>query len=501
MDDKDKRKILIIDDEKSILESIKILLKFEGYDIFTAESVNYAKKLIGENSFSLIITDVKMPESSGIDFLKYFKVERADLNSKYIPVILMTAYSDVKTGIEAVKAGAYDYIPKPFDNEEFKLIIKRALDYFSVYEELSSLKAARPAAGGIIGESNAVRNVLNEIPRVSLSSGTVLITGESGTGKELAARLIHEIYSKNLSGRTDIPFVPVNLAAIPENLVESELFGYLRGAFTGAEKDKMGMIKYADGGVLFLDEIGDLPLQVQVKLLRVLQEKVYRKLGSNKEESVMIKIIAATNKDLEKLISEGKFREDLYYRLNAVNIRMPSLREHKEDISALASYFIKKFSKNINSISPQALAVLMNYSYSGNVRELENIVERACIYCGGDSASGGTKEIGAECLPDYVFRENKIERKAAPYAAEKENGTGSSAAGGGDYLSKIAGIFDAINRERGLSLPDFIKNIERSIAAGRADKENSRVEAARSLGLSLRSLRYILSKNNNKNER
>ncbi len=501
----DKPKILIIDDEKSILESVAILLKLEGYDIFTAENVNSAIKLIDEKNFNLVISDVKMPEMSGIDFIKYFKSERADLVSKYkqVPVILMTAYSDIKTGIEAMKLGAFDYLTKPFDNEEFKITVKRALDYFSVFNELNNLKSAHLTAGEIKGESKAIKNILSEIARISLTFNNILITGESGTGKELAARLIYKYYSKNSGNLKNIPFVPINLAAIPDNLIESELFGYVKGAFTGAEVDKMGLIKYADGGILFLDEIGDLPMQVQVKLLRILQEKIYRKLGSNSEESVKIKIIAATNKDLGVLISAGKFRDDLYYRLNTINIKMPPLREHKEDIPVLISYFIKKFSKTINSISQRATLTLMDYDYPGNTRELENLIERACIYCEGGDISDevdALREIGIECLPDYIFNDDKKEKGAIlskERAGEVQRNETLKITGAENYMAEIAGIFDDINKKKDLSLPDFIKEVEKYIAVNRIKKENSKLEAAKSLGLSLRSLRYILSKNDN----
>ena len=498
-------KILIIDDEKSILESLKILLKLEGYDIFTVESVSSAIKLIDEKNFNLIISDIKMPDMSGIDFIKYFRKEKADFISKYkqIPVILMTAYSDIKTGIEAIKLGAFDYLTKPFDNEEFKITVRRALDYFSVFNELNDLKSVCLPSGEIKGFSKAIKNVVNEISRISSAFNNILITGESGTGKELAARLVYEIYSKNSGSLKNIPFVPVNLAAIPDNLIESELFGYVKGAFTGAESDKMGLIKYADGGILFLDEIGDLPLSVQVKLLRVLQEKVYRKLGSNTEESAKIKILAATNKDLSALISGGKFREDLYYRLNSINIEMPPLREHKEDIPPLISYFIKKFSKNIDSISREALSALMDYDYPGNTRELENLIERACIYCEGWDISGAgdtPKEISAECLPDYIFNSANKAKSTIPAKNEAGGFQRNEGFNGTDpeiYMSEIADIFDRINRNKNISLPDFMKELEKYIAANRIKKENSKLEAAKSLGLSLRSLRYILSKNDN----
>ncbi len=502
----DKSKILIIDDEKSILESLSILLKLEGYDISIAEDANLAIKLIAEKDFDLIISDVRMPEMSGIDFIKYFRSEKADFISKYkhIPVILMTAYSDIKTGIEAIKLGAFDYLTKPFDNDEFKIAVRRALEYFSVFNELNNLKSVNIASGEIKGESKAINNILKEITRVSPTFNNILITGESGTGKELAARLIYEIYSKNSGGIKNIPFVPVNLAAIPDNLIESELFGYVKGAFTGAETEKMGLIKYADGGILFLDEIGDLPMQVQVKLLRVLQEKAYRKLGSNIEEYVKIKIVAATNKNLDTLISAGKFRDDLYYRLNTINIEMPPLREHKEDIPILISHFIKKFSRRINSISHQALSILMDYGYPGNVRELENLIERACIYCESDEipAEGdASKEIGIECFPGYIFNNVKKENNITVTPGHIFSRDGKSVAhqtsDDENYMSEIARIFDYINEKEAVSLPNFIKEVEKYITANRIKKENSKLKAAKSLGLSLRSLRYILSKNAN----
>ncbi len=520
---KKKPEILIIDDEKSILESLSILLKLEGYDIFTAENVNAAVKLIREKSFSLIISDVRMPKMSGIDFIKYFKNETADSSLKYkqIPVILMTAFSDIKTGIEAIKLGAFDYLIKPFDNEEFKIIVRRAIDYFGVLDELHNIKkAAKVYAGEIKGGSKAIIHILNEINKVSAGFNTILITGESGTGKELAARLIYEIYSKGSGGKKNIPFVPVNIAAIPENLIESELFGYAKGAFTGAETDKMGLIKYADGGILFLDEIGDLPMQVQVKLLRLLQEKTCRRLGSNREEPVSIKIIAATNIGLDGSISAGKFRDDLYYRLNKINIKMPPLRNHKEDVPELISYFIKKYSKNINSVSKEALEILTAYDYPGNVRELENIIERACIYCEGGVAQTlpnagegrNIMEIGLECLPDYVINNDKSEKHEETvkekmpeiqktYAHSmnhgknyEENKDGKEVEEGKDYMADIADIFNYVNKTENISLPDFIKKIENYITANRIKTENSKIEAAKSLGLSLRSLRYILSK-------
>ncbi len=485
-----KKKILLIDDEMSILDSLKILLTIEGYDVTISKSVNNAIKLMDATNFNLIVSDIRMPEMSGFEFVEFFKKERRGLNSKLLPIILMTAYSDVKAGVEAIKQGVFDYITKPFDNEEFKITIRRAIDYFRVFEDLNAIKSAEIIKGGIKGESRIIKNILNDIASVSLNFNTILITGESGTGKELAARLIYDIYSRGSDNqkvvartslaKRDMPFVPVNLSAIPENLLESELFGYAKGAFTGAETNKMGLIQYADGGILFLDEIGDLSLSLQIKLLRVLQEKSYRKLGSNKEEFMNAKIIAATNKDLESLVASGKFRGDLYFRLNRVNITMPPLREHKEDIPILTSYFIKKFSKSIKSISPMAMSLLVNYDYRGNVRELENIIERACIYCEGYDKTGLLKEINENCLPGYIFK--KDDNKKADISFE------------GDYYEKIIEIFNRLNSEKKISLQDFIRIIEKIIVENRIKENNSKLDAAKSLGLSLRSLRYILSK-------
>ncbi len=502
---KTNKKILIIDDEKSILESLEILLKYEGYDVTTAMSALAAVSLLEDHNtavspctgsekgetpfkFDLIISDIKMTEMDGLDFLQYFKSKYSgEFFSKQLPIILMTAYSDVKTAVLAIKEGSFDYIIKPFDTGEFKVLVKKAIDYFAVYDELSRLKNSLKEdklSGGIVGNSVLIKNIIDEIGRLSKGFTTLLITGESGTGKELAAKLAHDVYFRGSGISSPGPFVPVNLAAIPENLVESELFGYVKGAFTGAEQDKAGLLQYAEGGSLFLDEIGDLPVPVQVKLLRVFQEKKYRKLGSNVEKNIDVRFIIATNKDLTELVRNGSFREDLYFRLNAVHIKMPRLNEHKEDIPLLASHFINKFSsvlnKHVTSITPDAISVLMSYDYHGNVRELENIIERACIYCKGE-------ELTVDYLPDNI----KIK-------SDKENTeqNGLNAVSSFSFL-KANDIFNDLNVKNSLSLPEFIRGVERTIAQERLKSKNySRNEAAKSLGLSLRSLRYILSKYN-----
>lgn len=492
MIDENKKNILIVDDEISILESLKILLGMEGYRVQTAENAVSAKMLLDDGVFNLIVSDVKLPDASGLDILKYFKDKNKGFVSfyKYLPVILMTAYSDVKTGIEAIKLGAYDYISKPLDNDEFKLIVKRALDYFSAYEELGRYKASIPVPSRLKGESAPIKAVIEEIGRVSLNFTNMIITGESGTGKELAARMVHDVYSESSMHPEEVPFVPVNLSAIPENLIESELFGYSKGAFTGADAEKSGLVKHADGGILFLDEIGELPLNVQVKLLRLLQEKTFRKLGSNKEEEVRLKVVAATNADVESLIKEGKFRQDLYYRLNAVRIKLPPLREHPEDVPLLTSHFVMKFLGEYRPLSPEAISALVEYDYPGNARELENIIEHACLYCRGPRKtaveSDRRGEIGVECLPEYIFISK--DRRSQPILSS------AGKTGHNGYAAEVTAIFDAVNRSSNISLQDFIENIEKNIVESRTMSNDSRLEAAKSLGLSVRSLRYILSK-------
>ncbi|RZD15613.1 MAG: sigma-54-dependent Fis family transcriptional regulator [Candidatus Acididesulfobacter guangdongensis] len=490
---KNGKKILIIDDEKSVLDSLEILLKYEGYEITALLSAREALKLIADNTdstFNLIISDISMPDISGIDFLCQFKdLYLKNINYSYtahlLPVILMTAYSDVKTAVNALKEGAFDYLIKPFDTDEFKITVKKAVEYFSVYDELNNLKNKLVdndrLRGNIVGDSAAISKIITEVNIFAKSFSTMLITGESGTGKELAAKLAHDIYfNKRSDGKHGGEFVPVNLSAIPENLIESELFGYTKGAFTGANYDKKGILEYADKGTLFLDEIGDLPMSVQVKLLRVLQEKTFRKIGSNKEYSLDIRFIAATNKDLNELIRRGEFREDLFFRLNAIHIEMPPLRKHKEDIPLLVSYFIgnysKKLNKNIAFINQNAVSILADYDYPGNIRELENLIERACIYC-------RTEEITENCLPDSI-------KKKSNNIISKINETTYE-----DILKKIIFVFNEINAKNKISLEKFIDDIEKNIIIDRMEnKKQSKKLLAKELGLSARSLRYIVSK-------
>ena len=360
-----QKSILIVDDEKGVGDFLTIVLKKQGYEAFYASSGKEALKLCKERSFDLALVDIKMPVMDGIEFLK----EAKRLNPSLI-FIMITAYPSIETAVEAMKEEAFDYITKPFNVNELQRIIKRALEQQKPSEQVIKIE-------GIVTQSPAMYKILNMLPKIASAEANVLIMGESGTGKELIARAIH-----NLSPKRDRPFIAVNCAGIPETLLESELFGYKKGAFTGALCDKMGLFKAADGGTIFLDEIGEISPTLQVKILRVVEEKSFKPIGDTKDIKVDVRIISATNKDLEKEVIEGNFREDLYYRLNVIPIRVPPLRERKEDIPVLVEYFLKKYSKKfkkeIRKVSSSALELLTSYDFPGNVRELENIIER-CV--------------------------------------------------------------------------------------------------------------------------
>jgi two-component system response regulator PilR (NtrC family) len=367
-------KVLIVDNEKSMRDFLSIVLRKEGYFVEAAEDGDQALKVLEKDIFDLVLTDMKMPRMSGLDLLKALK----DLSPETI-IIMMTAYASAETAVEAMKEGAYDYLTKPFQIDEVKLIIKNALERRKLRQENTQLRRelkGQATFTQIIGKSEKMKRVLDLVRKVADSKSNVLIYGESGTGKELIARAIHFN-----SARRDRPFVTVNCSALPEALLESELFGHMKGAFTGAIGNKEGLFEIAHEGSIFLDEIGETSLSIQVKLLRVLQEKEFRRVGGTKDLKVDVRIIAATNRDLEKMVAEGKFREDLYYRLDVIPIDLPPLRERPEDIPLLADFFLGKFNqslgKEIEGIEPEAMRLLINHEWKGNVRELENVVERA----------------------------------------------------------------------------------------------------------------------------
>src|SRR5271155_267365 len=372
--------ILIVEDEAKMRRLLELNLGEDGFTTLSAGDAEAGLKLSRENTVDLVVTDLKLPGMNGLEFLHAVKRQNAAL-----PVVVMTAFGTVETAVEAMKAGASDYVLKPFSLSEMRMVIRKELDVRDLREENRSLREAlgqRYAHPNVVARSVKMQEVLATVERVAPTNSTVLLGGESGVGKDLIARAIHE-KSRRASG----PFIKINSTAIPENLLESELFGYEKGAFTGANASKPGKFELADKGTLFLDEIGDVPPVTQVKLLRVLQEREFERLGGTKTVKVDVRLIAATNRDLRAALEEGTFREDLYYRLNVVPIDIPPLRDHKEDIPALANFFLQKYSgelqKPLEGFSPQAMKALMDFHWPGNVRELENIIQRGVTLSSG----------------------------------------------------------------------------------------------------------------------
>ncbi|MEJ2098388.1 MAG: sigma-54 dependent transcriptional regulator [Desulfobacterales bacterium] len=375
--------ILIVDDEKNYLTILSAVLEDEGFEVLTALGGREALEVQKTSDLDLILTDMKMPEMDGIELLEHIKSINADL-----PVIMMTAHGTVDKAVEAMQKGAYTYVLKPFDNERLIIYVKKAISMYQVVKENRLLRDAVESQyrfGNIIGKSKKMRDIFDTIQKVAPTNATVLVEGESGTGKELVARSIHFN-----SHRREKPFVAVNCSALAESLLESEIFGHERGAFTGAVATKKGRFELADGGTLFLDEIGELSQNLQVKLLRVLQEKVFERVGGVRTISVDIRIIAATNKDLQYEMQIGRFREDLYYRLNVVHIALPALKERQEDIRLLVNHFIKKYgperqsNEPVKGVDQEVDRLFYNYSWPGNIRELENVIERVMILCPGE---------------------------------------------------------------------------------------------------------------------
>ncbi len=397
--------ILVADDEKSLRDFLVIMLEEEGYQVVTASSVEKATKLIRENDFDLILTDIRMGRSSGIDVLDAARNSLPDT-----PVVMMTAYASAETAVTAMKKGAYDYISKPFKIEDIQRIVKNALEKRKLAAENRFLKTAlndRFQISNIIGKSEPIQKIFDLVGKVAQSRATVLITGESGTGKELIAKAIH------FNGiRKNYPFVSINCGAMPENLLESELFGYEKGAFTGADSMKLGLMESASKGSFFFDEVGDAPLSTHVKLLRVLQENEIMRLGGTQPIPIDLRIIAATNSNLSSLVEDKSFREDLYYRLNVIPIHLPPLRERKEDIPDLVEFFIGKYNTRhnktyIQGIDPDALNVFERYPWPGNVRELENVIERAVVL-------ETEKKIRKTSLPDELLSELSSDKVQVP---------------------------------------------------------------------------------------
>jgi DNA-binding NtrC family response regulator len=376
--------ILVVDDNRAQGKVVAEILQDAGYVVEQVTQAQEGLRLLNSLPIEVVLTDLKMPGMDGLAFLEEILRQRSDIS-----VILMTAYATIETAVAAMKKGAFDYLVKPLDKNELVLVVERAVKTLHLNQEVRRLRnqlQERFRFPNLIGNSRRMKEIFRTLQKVKDSDVTILIYGESGTGKEMVAQAIHFN-----SPRKEAPFIPINCAAIPETLLESELFGYERGAFTGANTSKKGLVEAAHQGTLFLDEIGDLSLPLQAKILRMLQEKEIRRVGSSKQIKIDVRIIAATNKDLQALVQKGEFREDLYYRLNVISIHLPPLRERKEDIPLLIDHFIHKHSSDrtsrIPKMSPEALTVLMNYDFPGNIRQLESIVERILLFCDSDEIS------------------------------------------------------------------------------------------------------------------
>lgn len=456
-----KARVLVVDDEESIREFLNIMLRKEGYDVTCVEDGQKAIDILKKKSFEMIISDLQMPHVTGLELLKFVKENYPDLL-----FMLITAFGTTETAVEAMKAGAYDYITKPFKLDEVRINIANALRSKTLETENRSLKkelTKEYSFQNLVGNSPVMHAIYDLIKRVSDTPTNVLITGESGTGKEMIAKAIH--YNGLLKDRA---FMSVNCGAIPETLMESEMFGHKKGSFTGAHVDKTGIFEAADGGTLFLDEIGELPLTIQVKLLRAIQERIIRRVGSTEDTQVSVRIIAATNRDLEQMVKAGTFRQDLYYRLNVIQIEAPSLRQRRDDIPILAKHFLKKYNerlnKNISGISQDALAVLKTYDFPGNVRELENIIERTVALEAGAS-------ILPESLPPFV--------KTSSGAKQMVSSDGIEVTTEGVDLDKIIGQIEKELIIKAIHTADGVKK-----------------RAAKLLSITFRSMRYRVEKYN-----
>ncbi len=427
-----KQKILIIDDDPSLRRVLEYNLQEDGYEVCVAASGSEGLQAFGEFSPTLVITDLKMPGIDGFRVLREIKERSPDTL-----VMIITAFGAVDTAVEAMKLGAYDYITKPFNRDELKMVVRKALQVTRLSRENRQLReqlSEKTDFRNIVGISREMEKVFQVVRKVANTDATVLITGESGTGKELVAKALH-----TLSSRSSAPFVPINCAAIPRDLLESELFGHVKGAFTGAIRDKTGKFKQAEGGTLFLDEVGELPLDLQPKLLRALQEKVVEPVGGTEAIPLDVRVVAATNLDMEQALRDGIFREDLYYRLAVIPVHIPPLRERKDDIPLLLKHFAVKYGSEGIDFESDALAALTRYHWPGNVRELENTVERLIILHGGEKISRGDLpekilgggNISAERvvnLPDDGYSLERLEREVVAEALERNRWNRTNAA-------------------------------------------------------------------------
>jgi two-component system response regulator PilR (NtrC family) len=454
------KRILIVDDEQSMRDMLGILLRKEGLEVHTAGSRAEAADVLSQGSVDLVLTDVRLPDGDGIEVLRHVKA-----GSPETAVVVMTGYGTSETAVAARKLGAEAYILKPFDVDELRVVVRDALANRSLREENLRLKREVGQIHGldrVVGYSSAMASLFEMVRAVAPTSSTVLITGESGTGKEMVARAIHD-----LSGRVDGPFVSINCGALPDTLLESELFGYVKGAFTDARTNRKGLFEAASGGTLFLDEVGETSPPMQVKLLRVLQERRVRRIGGTEEVDVDVRVIAATNVPLEELVQQKRFREDLFYRLQVIPMRTPPLRERREDIPLLATTFMERFAhqmgKRLTAISEDALQLLLRYGWPGNVRQLENVIERAVALETSDA-------VLPERLPESIRSPSRSE--------------------------PLPAIGD------GFSLDAYLLSIEsRLLAEALEQAQGDRSQAARLLGVSPRSLRYLIHKHGSERDK
>jgi two-component system response regulator PilR (NtrC family) len=452
--------ILVVDDELSMRELLELMLIQEGYRVSCAENGHQAISMIEKDDFDLLLCDIRLGDISGIDVLKASKK-----HNQHTVVIMISAYATTETAVEAMNEGAYDYVPKPFDNEELTSTIANALKLKTIEQEKEILADKLKKTlhfGKIVGNDPAMKIVYKMIKQVAKTMTNVLITGESGTGKELIARAIHD-----QSDRREKPFVVIHCGGIPETLMESELFGHKKGAFTGATQDKKGLFEVADGGTVFLDEIGELSIPIQVKLLRVFQDKMFKAVGGNQEIKVDIRFLSATNKELEKEVIAGRFREDLFYRLNVIEIKLPPLRERKSDIRLLAQHFLDKYSremgKKIAKVSSYAIDLLHKYDFPGNIRELENLMERSV-------ALSNTKIILPDSLAISIHK-----RRWGKEASENR--------------------FDMEEVKNGVSLDSILEDFEKAyIEKALECSDGKKQRAAELLGISFRSIRHRINK-------
>jgi two-component system response regulator PilR (NtrC family) len=447
-------RILVVDDETSMQDFLGILLQRTGHEVVTCGTATQAVLALEGDEYDLVISDIRMPGMSGLELL-----ERVRDLCPETPIVLITAHGTAESAVEAMKHGAYDYLTKPFSVDEIRLVVEKALEKRSLASENRRLRAPPEAPAPLpiaLGSSPQMQAVLELVRQVAPARTNVLITGESGTGKELIARATHA-----LSDRRGKPFVAVNCGAIPENLLESELFGHVRGSFTGATANKAGLFEVADGGTLFLDEIGEMPLPLQVKVLRAIQQRTFKRVGGTSDVRVDVRIVCATNRNLAEEVREGRFREDLFYRLNVIEIALPPLRERRQDIPQLAQFFVERYAaqlgRRLEGIEPEALALLQRYAFPGNVRELENLIERAATLCRGT-------RISADCLPSGLLEPQAPGEPDAlpPQGSDLERMLA-------DYERSL--ISEALRRSKGV-----------------------KKKAALLLGVSFRSLRYRLER-------